>query len=114
MGCMVKYKNFLTFVLIINFLVLITSPFVLKAYAEQKSYRRIFPESVSPLPDDIERRDSRLEMEADVAKEGKLLESEQKQPASSTGGITIGGGGPSQLYYKIAVNDKLYIAVWRV
>ena len=53
-------------------------------------------------------------MEAEVAKEKELLESDKKQPVSSAGNAAIAGSEPTKINYKIAVNDRLYIAIWRV
>jgi polysaccharide biosynthesis/export protein len=111
---MAKCKNFINLLLILNLIVLIPVFRIPEAYAEQKSYRRIFPGSVSPKPDAIQTRDSRSQMESTATKEKQLLESEQEQSILSKEGAILGGGKPAKVHYKIAVNDKLYIAVWRV
>jgi protein involved in polysaccharide export with SLBB domain len=81
------------------------------AQIEYKSYKRIFPGSISPKPDEIQVRDSREEMKADAKRESELLQAEKKV---SEGRPTRVVGDPTKIYYKISVDDRLFIAVWRV
>lgn len=83
----------------------------LKIAQQQESYQRIFPSSVSPKPDSTQTRDAREAMEQEV-KEKQKMSAEQEEPLQ--GKPVRATGEPTELYYKISVDDKLYISVWRV
>lgn len=84
----------------------------IKIAQQQESYQRIFPSSVSPKPDTTQTRDSREEMKEEVKTQNQLLSSGQKEPLREKS--VRATGEPTELYYKISIDDKLYIAVWRV
>lgn len=129
---MARHKDFIILVVIINLMWIILNVYISEAgmqqenleLAQAKHYRRIFPESVSPKPDEIQTRDAREKMKADVKKEKQLLEEQQKElisleeePAEekpSEEKPIVFGKEPIRIYYRISVNDRLYIAVWRV
>lgn len=118
---MFKNKKFYLTFLIFSFLIVIFNFFIRHAetqtrqvelkYAQEKSYQRIFPESVSPKPDTIKARDAREAMEEELKRQEQLSETEQKELTPTKRPIA---GKPTKLHYRIAVNDKLYISVWRV
>lgn len=109
---MSKYKGFVFLIFAVFFIILVSDVNISKA--QEKPYRRIFPETVSPKPDEVQVRESREEMKAEVAKEKQLLEAEQKELMPEIEKPPVVGREPTKIYYKIAINDKLYIAVWRV
>ncbi len=113
-----KYTKFVFLVFAVFFIMLVSDVDISKA--QEKPYRRIFPESVSPKPEGVQVRESREEMKAEVAKEKQLLEAEKEKPISlevepaAEEEPPVVGREPTKIYYKIAVNDRLYVAVWRV
>lgn len=122
---MLKGKNFICAVPVFSFICLILGICTSRAeeqdrilrLAQTRSYERIFPESVSPAPEDIQARDARLKMEAEVEQEKELSETGQKEAitvSTKEKPVMLAGREPTKIYYKISVNDRLYIAVWRV
>lgn len=79
----------------------------------QAGYERVSPlpqDSISPQPDiikDRKWRDKRVKGEL-----GPGQSEEELQPVTELSVIV--GSEPTKIYYKISVNDKLYISVWRV
>ena len=119
---MSKYRSLVNLILVLSFMGLISGIDISEAgvqqedlkFAQEKSYKRIFPGSVSPEPEIIQSRDAREEMEVQVQKEKELSEARQKELMPPKGKPALIAGKPTRIYYRIAVNDKLFIAVWRV
>lgn len=80
----------------------------------QGGYRKVSPlPDVSPKPDitqDREWTDKRVKSEVPQG-QSKESEKESLQPIKVPS--TLVGSEPTTIYYKISVNDKLYISVWR-
>lgn len=118
---MLESKGFITFLMVLSITMLFSIIYPAEAvsrennlkFVQAESYRRVFPESVSPKPDTIQSRDAREEMEAEAQKEKAVSEAEPKEsvPKGKPALIT---GEPSKIQYQISVNDRLYIGVWRV
>ena len=114
---MQKYKCVINLVLILAFIGLISGICVSGPETEgeylkfaQGGYEKVYPVDVSPKPDLIQDREWRETLEADT---GEPLEAEQELKPSRERPPLI-SGKPSRVHYRVSVNDKLYIAVWRV
>lgn len=108
---MAKYKSFISFMLILTFAWMICGVYVCEA---QRTYRTTIPRVTSPKPSVVRDRESRAKRQEIVSG------GEQTQEAAEAEEILTGPPGvlvssePTKIYYQIAVNDVLYIAVWRV
>lgn len=134
---MSKLKSLISLILILSFIGLISGVSEAKTQLDnlrlaQRSYRRVFPESVSPKPASIQERDSReemkreykeekqkqqeelLELEAAPKEEVPPEEGEEEEGEEEKKEPKLVDKKPAQIYYKISINDRLYISVWRV
>jgi len=116
---MTKYK-ILIIVLILSVLVLIPGVSVCRANNDSDlfilAYRKISPLNISPKPDIIQDQEFRSDREDDSsqpAEEG-TPETEIKPTEAALRDKPLVGSKPTKIFYQIAVNDKLYISVWRV
>ncbi len=89
--------------------------------AQRRSYRRVHPGSVSPKSGTIQTRDAREKMQAEAAEaervkaeealEAAEAEKDKEEPEEKP---PLVDGKPTKIYYRISVDDKLFIGVWRV
>lgn len=111
---MKKYKNFLIRVIILSSTFLSTYVCLAEIQDEdlqlaQSGYDKVYPLEVSPTPDIIEDREWLKQQ-----REGTKVKEEPEEKGKPTPSATLVGRKPSQIFYKISINDKLYISVWRV
>jgi polysaccharide export outer membrane protein len=78
-------------------------------------YQRIQPLSVSPKPEIIQDQEYREDRSEKSTQSSSGDQEKEMKPVSVPVTVKpIVGSKPTKIYYKIAVNDKLFISVWRV
>lgn len=114
---MPKYKCMVNLAFILGFIGLISCICISEAETEEEylifaqgGYQKVYPVDVSPKPDIIQDREWRESLEPDT---GKPLEAEKEAEVIREKPPLV-SGEPSRVHYQVSVNDKLYIAVWRV
>lgn len=114
---MPKYKCVINLALILGLIGLISCIYVSEARTgeeylrfAQGRYEKVYPVDVSPKPDIIQDREWRESLEPDT---GEPLEAEEELELIREKPPLV-SGKPSRVHYRVSVNDKLYIAVWRV
>ncbi|MFH1622830.1 MAG: polysaccharide biosynthesis/export family protein [Candidatus Omnitrophota bacterium] len=78
-------------------------------------YQKTSPLNVSPKPDIIQDREFREERSVDSSQPSESApETELSPTETSIREKPLVASKPTKIYYQIAVNDKLFISVWRV
>jgi polysaccharide export outer membrane protein len=115
---MPKYRCVINVGRILGFIVLISGIYIFVSAAEgelvfaQSGYKKVYPVDVSPKPAIIQDREFMHGAGEDMAvPQATEAEDELRFPGRRT---SIISGEPAQVHYQIAVNDKLFIGVWRV
>ncbi|MEK6732754.1 MAG: polysaccharide biosynthesis/export family protein [Candidatus Omnitrophota bacterium] len=109
---MLRVKNFILLLFILYFIGAMSE----FALAE---YKRIYtnPEDTSSKADVIKDREYKEKIEkreTELRKQKEALENPQKKSKPTKKKTTVVGKEPTKILYQVAINDKLYISVWRV
>lgn len=114
---MLKYKCVIKLAFILGFIGLISCIYVSEAGTDEEylrfaqgGYEKVYPVDISPKPDIIQDREWMESLEPDT---GEPLKAEE-EPELIREKPPLVSGEPSRVHYRVSVNDKLHIAVWRV
>jgi len=119
---MLSFKSYKKLVIALSLIWLLSTPKLFAAETQsenlklaQGDYKRVSPLDISTKPDIIQDREAREQREEAGKKLQKASESTEKEitPTKKEPPVLV-GNKPSQIYYRVSVNDKLFISVWRV
>lgn len=112
---LIIYISLYFIVVVSNVFACVTSVFADNTENIQLAYRSIFPSNpASPQPDVIKDREIINEKRIESDKRNQSLKNKEKELKSTIEKTPLVGSEPTVIYYKIAVDDRLYISVWRV